>query len=214
MQDNYKHKGLRNRLIGELIDKGINDPNVLEAMMEIPRHFFFEKAFLEHAYVNKAFPIGEEQTISQPFTVAYQSSMLNIQPTDRILEIGTGSGYQAAILAYIAEEVITIERHYRLFARARGLLQDMGFVNINCLYGDGYKGSPLYAPFDKIIVTAAAPFIPDALTEQLKDGGVMVIPVDNRNNQQQMLRITKRGNELHIEEGDQFVFVPMLKGKQ
>lgn len=211
VKDTYRHKGLRRRLIGELQKKGISDERVLEAMGALPRHFFLDKAFEEWAYEDKPFPIGSEQTISQPYTVAYMSSLLNVQAREKVLEIGTGSGYQAAILALLGGRVYTVERHESLYLKAKEMLHSLNMNNIRCFHRDGFKGLPEYAPFDKIMVTAGAPEVPDALRQQLAIGGVMVIPVGKT--AQKMYRI-ERIDETHYDEkemGD-FRFVPFLKG--
>src|SRR5688572_3002545 len=173
--DSYRHKGMRKALVKLLREKGIRDEKVLKAVEAVPRHYFFEKAFLEHAYQDKAFPIGEGQTISQPYTVAYQSELLQLKPTDKVLEIGTGSGYQCCVLLEITPQVYTIEYNEALFNKARhsfSILQKKPFV----FFGDGSEGLPNHAPFDKIIVTAGAPSVPKALLSQLKLNGILVIP--------------------------------------
>ena len=212
MMDTPQHQGLRNKLVQELIGKGITDKKVLEAIRHIPRHLLLDSAFQRHAYQDKAFPIAAEQTISQPYTVAFQSSLLDVKPNDKILEIGTGSGYQAAILYYLEAKVYTVERIKELFLKAKQNLEKIGVKPKYMGYGDGYKGLALYAPFDKIIVTAAAPYIPDALIEQLKPGGKLVIPVGEQ--QQEMILIfkDKNGNIKENKHG-MFKFVPMLKNK-
>ena len=207
-EDNYKHQGLRNKLVKKLAEKGIKDDRVLSAIGKMPRHFFFESALLEHAYQDKAFPIGEGQTISQPYTVAFQSEKLEIKPGDKVLEIGTGSGYQACILVELGAKVYTIEYNRVLFERTRDFLPSIGYKP-HFFYGDGSKGLPIKAPFDKIIVTAGAPIVPDALTSQLKEGGILVIPVGDRT-RQLMLRIRKKEGKLIREEFDNFAFVPLL----
>ncbi|TVR77618.1 MAG: protein-L-isoaspartate(D-aspartate) O-methyltransferase [Chitinophagaceae bacterium] len=213
--DSYRHKGLRKRLLKELREKGITDETLLEAMNNLPRHYFFDNAFMESAYEDKAFPIGEGQTISQPFTVAYQTQLLQIKPNEKVLEIGTGSGYQACILAEMNARVYTIERQRKLFEHTRELLPKIGYSNIKLFFGDGYAGLPAFSPFKKILVTAAAPEIPQPLLDQLDIGGMMVIPVDENENVQRMLRITKIDTEdFDKEEFDTFRFVPLLKGKQ
>jgi len=212
-EDQYRHKGLRKKLVEELREKGITDEQVLEAINKIPRHFFLESAFDNIAYIDKAYPIGEGQTISQPYTVAYQTQLLQCKTFNKVLEIGTGSGYQAAVLAALGMQVFTIERQKKLFDanRSFGYLQKMS--NIKCFYGDGFEGLPTYAPFDKIIITAAAPHIPEKLLEQLKVGGVMVIPL-NEGDKQRMLRITRNADSSYTEQKfDEFSFVPMLTGK-
>lgn len=214
MNDTYRHKGLRKRLIETLRKKGIQSEKVLSAMMQIPRHFFLDKAFEELAYEDKAFPIGLEQTISQPFTVAYQTELLEINKREKVLEIGTGSGYQAAVLAVLGARVYTVERHKPLHQKAKLMFKTLELINIRAYFRDGYKGMAEFAPFDKIIVTAAAPFVPEPLKKQLKIGGKLVIPVD-KNNAQEMQRWTKiNETEFEIEYFEEFQFVPFLKGKK
>lgn len=211
MKDTYRHKGLRRRLVNELEKKGIRDEQVLAAMGALPRHFFLEKAFEEWAYEDKPFPIGNEQTISQPYTVAYMSALLEVRPREKILEIGTGSGYQAAVLALLGGRVFTVERHETLYLQAQERLRSMDMSAIRCYHRDGFKGLPEFAPFQKIMVTAGAPTVPEALRQQLAIGGVMVIPVGEK--AQKMHRI-ERIDEHHYDEkimGD-FRFVPFLKG--
>ena len=207
-EDNYKQRGLRNKLVKNLQKMGVSDPRVLAAIGKVPRHVFFDDALLEHAYQDKAFPIGEGQTISQPFTVAFQTEKLEVKPGQRILEIGTGSGYQACILLELGAKVYTIEYNRKLFERARTFLPQIGYKPF-FFYGDGSKGLPSHAPFDGIVVTAGAPVIPDALTAQLADGGVLVIPVGDRD-KQKMVRIRKKGYSLVKEEFESFAFVPLL----
>jgi len=209
--DTYRHKGLRKRMVDALRRRGITDEAVLAALAAVPRHFFLEKAFEEHAYEDKPFPIGFEQTISQPYTVAYQSALLEVKNGDRILEIGTGSGYQAAILAVLGARVFTVERQEGLYHSAKNLLETMGFSTVRCFFGDGTKGLPRHAPFDKIIVTAGAPVVPTALREQLAVGGTLVIPVGE--DLQKMLKITRPSPaEFREERLDDFRFVPFLEG--
>lgn len=211
-KDTYQYQGLRKKLVKELKQKGIKNKAVLQAFEKIPRHFFFEKAFAEWAYQDKAFPIGKGQTISQPFTVAFQTELLDIKKRESVMEIGTGSGFQAAVLATLGARVYTIERHEALHITAKQRLKKMGFAGIRFYFKDGYKGLPEFAPFDKILVTAAAPVIPQALKTQLKIGGRLVIPVGDDKGQK-MLLIT-RLDQQHFEEkelGD-FKFVPFLKG--
>ncbi len=211
--DTYRHKGLRKKLIDSLRDKGINDEAVLAAMNNIPRHFFLDSAFDEIAYEDRAFPISEGQTISQPYTVAYQTQLLQVKPFDKILEIGTGSIYQATVLAEMGAKVYTIERQKALFEKAKNYIFKNKYPNLKFFYGDGYEGLPTYAPFDKVIITAAAPYIPSKLLDQMKAGGKMVIPVDE-DHYQRMLRITKNADGTVSEEAfENFSFVPMLKGK-
>jgi len=207
-EDNYKHRGLRNKLVKILQKKGISDPRVLAAIGKVPRHLFFDNALLEHAYQDKAFPIGEGQTISQPYTVAFQTEKLEIKPGDKVLEIGTGSGYQACILLEMGAKTYTIEYNRVLYERAKAFLPQIGYKPY-FFYGDGSKGLPSKAPFDKILVTAGAPVVPSALTDQLADGGILVIPVGDRE-RQKMVRIRKRGDTLTREEFDYFAFVPLL----
>ena len=176
-EDTYRHKGLRRKLVETVRSKGITDEKVLTALENIPRHFFLDSAFDEVAYEDKAFPIEAHQTISQPYTVAYQSQLLEIKPHEKVLEIGTGSCYQAAVLAELGAKVFTIERQKKLFETNKSFAWIKKYHNIKFFYGDGYEGLPTFAPFDKIIVTAAAPFIPPKLIDQLKKGGKMVIPV-------------------------------------
>ena len=212
MQDTYKHKGQRKKLIEELKRKGIIDERVLAAILKIPRHFFLDIGFDKLAYQNKAFPIAAGQTISQPYTVAFQSQVLDISKGDKVLEIGTGSGYQTAVLLELGAKVFTIERQKELFQTARVLLTSLGY-EAQFFYGDGYKGKATYGPFDKIIVTAGAPYIPDALKQQLKIGGIMVIPVGDSNEQimYSLVRISK--TEFKEVELGNFMFVPLLEGK-
>ena len=212
-EDTYRHKGLRKQLIDFIREKGITDERILQAMNVIPRHYFLDSAFDKVAYVDKAFPISEAQTISQPYTVAYQTQLLEVRPFEKILEIGTGSGYQAMVLAEMGANVFTIERQKRLFDEHRSFILRAKYPSIKYFYGDGFEGLPTYAPFDKIIITAAAPFIPPKLLEQLKIGGKMVIP-HGEGAVQRMLRITKNEGGLLTEEVfDNFSFVPMLEGR-
>ncbi len=212
MNDSPRHQGLRNRLVNELKQKGIQNRDILEAIAHIPRHLFLDSAFERHAYEDKAFPISAEQTISQPYTVAFQTELLDVQKGEKVLEIGTGSGYQAAVLIFLGAQVYTVERKKELFLIAQKNLQKIGMKVKYAGYGDGYKGLPLYAPFDKIIVTAAAPHIPDALIEQLKPEGKMVIPVGQ--NEQTMLLIEKnKDGQINQSRHGLFRFVPMLRNK-
>lgn len=207
-EDNYKHRGLRNKLVKTLRSKGISDEKVLTAIAKVPRHVFFDDALLTHAYEDKAFPIGEGQTISQPFTVAFQTEKLEVKPGDRVLEIGTGSGYQACVLLELGATVFTIEYNLNLFQKTKELLPRMGYRPY-FFHGDGSRGLRAKAPFDKIIVTAGAPAVPQALTDQLAEGGTLIIPVGSRGSQQ-MLRIRKLGGGLTQEKFDTFTFVPLL----
>lgn len=212
-EDNYRHKGLRKKLVDEIKLKGITDERVLEAIQAVPRHFFLDSAFTQIAYDDKAFPIGEGQTISQPYTVAYQTQLLQCKPFDKVLEIGTGSGYQAAVLGAMGVWVFSIERQKKLFESNKDFAYLKSFRNIKLFYGDGFEGLPTYAPFDKVIITAAAPHVPEKLLQQLKVGGIMVIPV-NEDDVQRMMRITKTGEDSYEEEKfDRFSFVPMLEGR-
>jgi protein-L-isoaspartate(D-aspartate) O-methyltransferase len=211
--DTYQHKGLRRQLVELLRKKGITDENVLAAINAIPRHFFLDSAFDKIAYEDRAFPIGEEQTISQPYTVAYQTQLLEIRPNDKVLEIGTGSVYQASVLAEMGAKVFTIERQKKLFEKNKSFIFKSKYPGIKFFYGDGFQGLPTYAPFDKVIITAAAPYVPPKLVAQLKTGGMMVIPVD-LGPFQQMLRLTKLDDGTYSEERfDNFSFVPMLEGR-
>ena len=212
-EDSYRHKGLRKKLIESIREKGITDERVLEAMMNIPRHYFLDTALEQIAYQDRAFPIGEGQTISQPYTVAYQTQLLQIEKYDKVLEIGTGSAYQAIVLAELGVNVFTIERQKKLFDLTKNFVLKSKYPGIKFFYGDGFEGLPTYSPFDKILITAAAPFIPPKLVEQLKVGGKMVIPLDE-NGIQKMLRLTKmEDGSMEEERFSDFSFVPMLKGK-
>lgn len=212
-EDNYLHKGLRKSLIQSLREKGISDERVLAALEAIPRHFFLDTAFERIAYEDRAFPITAGQTISQPYTVAYQSQLLEIRKFDKVLEIGTGSAYQACVLAELGASVFTIERQKELYDFVGQFFFLRRYPNIRRFYGDGYEGLPSYAPFDKVIITAAAPYVPPKLVDQLKPGGIMVAPVGNDAGQV-MMRITKRPDgTVREEELGHFSFVPMLEGK-
>lgn len=212
MEDNYRHKGLRSNLVKTIKRKGIKDQQVLKAIANIPRHYFLDKAFEEWAYKDQAFPIGCEQTISQPYTVAFQTELLDIQPSDKVLEIGTGSGYQACILAFLGAKVYTIERQKVLFDKTALLLKKIGYSRIRTLLGDGYKGAPRFAPFDKILVTAGAREIPQILLDQLKIGGLLVIPV-GKGDVKTMVRVKKISEDKYEkEEFGAFRFVPFVKG--
>ena len=212
MEDTLIHKGLREQLVTELRTKGISDERVLQAIKTVPRHLFsFDSALEKHAYINKAFPIESGQTISQPYTVALQSQLLDVHENEKILEIGTGSGYQASILYQMGARVYTIERQKQLYTSAKQLLNDLHY-QINTFFGDGFAGLPRFAQFDKIIITAAAPYIPVVILEQLKIGGILVAPVNSGENQE-MLRIVKL-SETDFEQTrhGECKFVPMLDG--
>lgn len=211
--DSYRHKGLRKRLVDDLRRRGITDEAVLTAMNAVPRHFFLDKAFEEHAYEDKPFPIGNEQTISQPYTVAYMTALLNLKKGDRILEIGTGSGYQAAILAAMGARVFTVERQEALYLHTKELLKSLGITSVRCFFRDGTRGLADYAPYQGIIVTAGAPVIPEPLKEQLALGGILVIPVGE--DVQYMYKIVRLSATEYKEEMlDAFRFVPFLEGVQ
>ena len=212
MKDTAKHQGLRNQLVKLLQEKGIVDKNVLNAINKIPRHLFLNSSFEDYAYQDKAFPIGAGQTISQPYTVAFQSQLLEIKKDDKILEIGTGSGYQTAVLCLMGAKVFSIERQNELFKQTSALLPKLGIRPKHLSFGDGYKGLPNHAPFDSIIVTAGAPTIPKPLMAQLKVGGRLIIPVGDKN---QIMTMLIRKNETQFEKhefGD-FKFVPLLENK-
>ncbi|MDR2038223.1 MAG: protein-L-isoaspartate(D-aspartate) O-methyltransferase [Bacteroidales bacterium] len=212
MEDSYRHRGLRRLLVEELRQKGITDEKVLEAIGKVPRHTFMDSGFINFSYKDSAFPIGAGQTISQPYTVAFQTQLLNVQPHEKILEIGTGSGYQAAVLFEMGARVFTIERQRELFIKSQQLLGQLGY-KMHFHYGDGYAGLPAYAPFDKILVTAGAVDIPDNLVQQLKENGRMVIPVGNSEQQEMILVEKKSETETVISKHGTFAFVPFLKGK-
>lgn len=213
VEDTYRHKGLRKKLVDIVRGKGISDEKVLNAINNIPRHFFLDSAFDEVAYEDRAFPIGEGQTISQPYTVAYQSQLLETKNFHKVLEIGTGSAYQAVVLAELGVQVYTIERQKKLFTDNKNFNFLKKYPSIKFFYGDGYEGLPTYAPFDRVLITAAAPEIPQKLIQQLKPGGMMVIPLGG-GDVQQMMRLTKLENgALKEEVFDNFSFVPMLGGK-
>jgi len=211
-EDSYRHRGMRRALIRTLEEKGISDPRVLNALEKVPRHLFFDEAFLEHAYQDKAFPIGEGQTISQPYTVAVQTELLQIEPGDKVLEIGTGSGYQCCILLELGAKVYTIEYLKSLHLQAKKLLAIMGY-KAHFIHGDGSKGFRAYSPYDKILVTAGAPSVPEILIEQLATPGILVIPVGS-SNRQKMITIQKLpGNKTIKKEHNYFSFVPLLGEK-
>ncbi len=211
MEDSYRHKGLRKQLLAEIRRKGISDERVLQAIGNIPRHLFLDSSFLKFAYDDKPFPIGSGQTISQPYTVAFQTELLEVKKRDKILEVGTGSGYQACVLLELGAQVFTIERQKNLYQRTKLFLPKIGYEP-RMFYGDGYKGLPAYAPFDKIIVTAGAPVVPQALLTQLKTGGILVIPLGEE--VQTMCTYIRKGEaEFEKKEHGSFRFVPLLEDK-
>ncbi len=210
--DSYRHQGLRQKLVDLLKQKGITDSHVLQAIATVPRHFFFDSSFLEFAYEDKAFPIGSGQTISQPYTVAFQSQLLKVEPGMRVLEIGTGSGYQACILQTMGARVFSIERQKLLYDSTKIKLPQLGF-RIRLFFGDGYKGLPVHAPFDRVLITAAAPFIPEDLLRQLKIGGILVAPVEVGESQIMHRVVKKSETEFSVEHHGEFRFVPMLPDK-
>jgi protein-L-isoaspartate(D-aspartate) O-methyltransferase len=210
-KDSLQHKGLRKRLVETLIEKGITNQQILEAIGKIPRHLFMESSFEKFAYKDKPFPISAGQTISQPYTVAYQTQLLQIKPNSKILEVGTGSGYQAAVLLELGAQVFTIERQQELYVKVQQLLPALGY-HPRFFFGDGYKGLPTYGPYDGIIVTAGAPYIPEDLKTQLKIGGRMVIPVGVGNFQEMTLIVRKNENSFEQKELGTFAFVPLLNG--
>jgi len=212
LRDTSKHQGLRNQLATVLQAKGITDRKVLNAIRQIPRHLFIDSSFEDHAYKDKAFPIAAEQTISQPYTVAFQTQTLAIQPNDKVLEIGTGSGYQTAVLLELKAAVFSIERQQELFKKTSLFLPKLGYIPKKFIFGDGYKGLPEQAPFDKIIVTAGAPFVPKPLLSQLKVGGMLLIPVGDTA-QIMTLFVRKSVKEFEKQELGDFAFVPMLEEK-
>lgn len=212
MEDTFRHKGLRHQLVESIRMKGIRDESILRAMEAVPRHFFFDSSFLEFAYQDKPFPIGAGQTISQPYTVAFQTELLAIKKGDKVLEVGTGSGYQACILCELGAKVFSIERQKLLFDKTKTFLPTLGY-RIKLFYGDGYLGQPAFAPFDKIIITAGAPYIPEALVQQLKIGGILVAPIGNTDIQEMttLVKLTETANR--ITSHGRFRFVPMLNDK-
>ncbi len=210
-EDTFQHQGLRRKLVEEIRRKGITDESVLAAIGNVPRHLFMDNSFIQFAYADKAFPIAAGQTISQPYTVAFQTQALNIKKFDKVLEVGTGSGYQAAVLCELGANVFTVERHKKLYEIACKLLPYIGY-HPQFFYGDGYFGLPTYGPFDKIIVTAGADKVPEPLKQQLKIGGRMVVPVGKRN--VQIMKIITRMSETEFTDEDRggFIFVPLLTG--
>lgn len=212
MTDSYKHKGQRLKLVRSLRKKGIKDERVLEAIEKIPRHYFMESGFEQFAYKDQAFPIAKGQTISQPFTVAFQTELLDLQKHEKVLEIGTGSGYQTAILLEMGAKVYSVERYRDLYLKAKKNLDEMGYQPY-LFYGDGYKGQPNYAPYDKILVTAGASKIPQELIDQLKVGGKMVVPLGSQLGQD-MTVVEKTGeNDIEKHKHGSFIFVPLIRGK-
>lgn len=211
IEESFEAKGKRKRLIEELRNKGVSDENVLEAIGRVPRHIFMDDAFLRHAYQDKAFPIAAGQTISQPYTVAVQTVLLNVGKRDKVLEIGTGSGYQAAILAEMGVKVYTIERQRELYRKAQVMLNSLGY-RIHFFLGDGYEGQPQYGPYDGIIITAATAEVPDKLLRQLRIGGRLVAPRGERDSQVMTLYLRRGEDDWEITTHGHFVFVPMLKG--
>lgn len=211
MHDTYRHKGLRKKLVDEIRSKGITDEHVLGAINTVPRHLFMESSFLNFSYKDSAFPIGAGQTISQPYTVAFQTQLLKVEPHQKVLEIGTGSGYQTAVLIELGAKVYTIERQKELYLKAKLTLERMGY-HPHFFFGDGYQGLPTYGPFDRILVTAGAPEVPQALINQLKVGGRLVIPVGDSQGQNMIL--VEKHSETNIETSNngRFIFVPLLKG--
>ena len=210
--DSFRHMGLRMQLVKELRDKGIKNEKILEAIAELPRHLFMDQAFLKFAYQDKAFPIGCDQTISQPYTVAFQTELLDVKPYEKVLEVGTGSGYQAAVLVALKAQVFTIERQKDLYTRTKNFLPKIGYYPM-FIYGDGYKGLPKIAPFDKIIVTCGAPFIPEDLLVQLKVGGRLVIPIGEGDIQKMTLMVRTSKTTFEKSNYGDFSFVPMLPQK-
>jgi len=212
LSDTYRHKGLRQKLVDDLRKKGICDEAVLTAINTVPRHYFMESGFLEFAYRDQAFPIGASQTISQPYTVAFQTELLHVNRLDKVLEVGTGSGYQTAILCELGAKVFTIERQRELFTKSQHLLGQMGYKP-HFFFGDGYKGKAAYGPYQGILVTAGAPSIPSDLVDQLDEGGRLVIPVGD-SHVQIMTLVEKKNGKVEISEHGTFIFVPLLKGTE
>ncbi len=211
LNDTLRHQGMRNKLVEGLKIKGIRNPQILEAINTVPRHLFMESTFINFAYKDQAFPIGAGQTISQPYTVAFQTQLLQIEKNDKILEVGTGSGYQAAVLIELGAKVFTIERQKELYVKVQNFLPEIGYSPA-IFFGDGYKGLPNLAPFDKILVTAGATSVPDDLKKQLKIGGRLVIPVGNSKRQEMIVITRVSDSEFNSEKHGGFVFVPLLKG--
>lgn len=209
LEDSYRHRGMRNSLVKAIQEKGISDPRVLEAIRKIPRHYFFDQAFLEHAYQDKAFPIGHGQTISQPYTVAFQTQLLGVHKGSKILEIGTGSGYQCCILLELGAKVYTIEYIEELYKRTKKALPQMGYHPL-FFHGDGSKGLKKFAPYDGILVTAGAPDVPNELVEQLNINGKLVIPVGSEEHQRMLCITRTERDKISKKHYDHFAFVPLL----
>ena len=212
LTDTYRHQGLRRKLIEKIRDRGVASEKVLQAMLNVPRHYYFDGAFLEKAYIDQAFPIAAGQTISQPSTVAIQTSLLQLKPNEKVLEIGTGSGYQSAVLCQLGVKVFTIERQKLLFQKAKKLLAKLG-CKAEVFYGDGFKGLPQFAPFDKILITCGAPYVPEDLISQIKPGGRMVIPVGTGSIQDMLVVEKLEDGEIRKTKHGKFSFVPMLDSK-
>jgi len=212
-EDNYKHRGMRLKMLELLREMGIKDENVLRAMNNVPRHLFLPSAFLQFAYDNRAFDIGSGQTISQPFTVAFQSSLLNVEPGDKVLEIGTGSGYQTCVLRSLGARVYSVERQKELYDATSFLMNKLGF-KAHLFFGDGYKGLPAHAPFDKVLITCGAPKVPEALLSQLKIGGKLIVPIGAGEKQEMTEFIRLDQNEFGRKTHGVFSFVPMLEKKE
>jgi protein-L-isoaspartate(D-aspartate) O-methyltransferase len=213
MEDTFRHKGLRRKLVETVRSKGISDERILNALHTVPRHLFMESSFINFSYQDQAFPIGAGQTISQPYTVAFQTQLLDIKPNDKILEIGTGSGYQTAILLELGARVYTIERQKELYLKAQELLGKLGYKP-HFFFGDGMEGKPAYGPYDKILITAAADEVPEKLLQQLKIGGIIVVPVGGRFSQSMMKIVRTSDTEYNKTSHGAFVFVPLLKGTE
>lgn len=211
MEDSFRHKGLRKKLVDEIRGKGITSEDVLRAINTVPRHLFMESGFLNFSYKDSAFPIGASQTISQPYTVAFQTQLLELKPREKVLEIGTGSGYQTAVLLEMGANVYTIERQHELFVKSRALLERLGY-SPHIFFGDGYVGKPTYGPYNKIIITAGATKIPQKLIEQLAIGGRMVVPVGDGNGQDMVVVEKITETDTRVTNHGRFIFVPMLKG--
>jgi protein-L-isoaspartate(D-aspartate) O-methyltransferase len=212
MVDNFQHKGLRKKLVDSIRTKGISDEAVLEALGRVPRHLFMDSSFINFSYTDKAFPIAAGQTISQPYTVAFQTELLEVKRHQKVLEVGTGSGYQTAVLLELGARVYTIERQHQLFLEAQKTLAPLNYKPVY-FYGDGYEGLPAYAPFDRILITAAAPEIPQRLLDQLSVGGILVVPEGDRSGQRMVKMVRHSETEFERSEHGYFSFVPLLRGK-